>query len=359
MASIKDVARRAGVSISTVSNVLSGKKYVSGTLSKRVMAAVEELDYQADPIAQILKTNRSHTVGVIATEIGGLFFPSVLRGLYTVLNKNGYNLQVFETDGTRDPENSWKRMLEGVRNFVDYRVDGIVLTTVFPAELEEYYINRILKMIDGERKIALVSLNEDYTRFGIDSVFENHYAGAEKAVNHLIQKGCTKIAHITGPIYTQVSSDRLNAYRDTVLQAGLQLNEDQIASGDYTHQSGYRAMKEIIRRAPDFDGLFSANDQMCIGAMLALREAGYKIPEDVKVIGYDDLFISAMLEPPLSTIHIPKHSLGERGGELLIKRMQEDDGQEHKATVLELETRLIERKSTSLDSSGNWALSDW
>ena len=359
MAKIKDVALKAGVSVSTVSNVLSGKKYVSEALSKRVMAAVNELGYQADPIAQILKTSKSYMVGVISTEMSGLFFPNVLKGLYRVLKQNGYNLQVFEADGTYDPQNSWERVLEGVRSFVNYRMDGIVLTTVFPAELEERYINKILKMLETDRKIAIISLNEDYTRFGIDSVYEDHYKGAKKAVKHLIEKGCANIAHITGPIYHQVSIDRMNGYRDAMAEAGLPVYEDQISNGDYTHQSGYKCMKRILKKKLGFDGVFVANDQMGAGAICALREAGYRIPEDVKVIGYDNVFISTMLDPPLSTIHVPKISLGERGGELLIDQMKQGGAFIRKAIAVELETKLIERRSTSLEAAHNCSISEW
>lgn len=359
MAKIKDVARRAGVSVSTVSNVLSGKKYVSEALSIRVMDAVNELGYQADPIAQMLKTSKSYTVGIVSTEIGGVFFPSVLKGLYDILRKNGYNLQVFEADGRDDHHKTWERVLEGVRNFVDYHVDGIVLTMMLPMDMEEVYIHKILKMTRKNRRIPIVCLNGDCTCFGIDSVYDNQYKGATKAVSYLIEKGCTNIAHITGPIYTHSSTDRLKGYRDAMDKAGLVVNEDQIAYGDYTHQAGYKCMKEIIQKAPGFDGVFGSNDMICFGAMRALREAGYRIPEDVKVIGYDNTFICDMLETPLSTIDVQKHLMGERAGELLIEQMNREDSDGYEAVAFELEGRLIERKSTFIDAMPNGFDSEW
>ena len=158
MVSIKDVAQRAGVSISTVSNVLNGTKFVSETLRRRVMTAVEELGYQASPIARSMKSSRSHTVGVISTDIGGLFYPYVIKGLYNRFSQSGYNVHVFETDGVHDPRSSWERVVDGVRHFVEYRVDGIVLTSVFPANMEAYYADRILKLVQNSGKdIAVVS----------------------------------------------------------------------------------------------------------------------------------------------------------------------------------------------------------
>lgn len=204
MSSIKEVAKKAGVSISTVSNVLNRTKYVSPELTARVMEAVNALDYQANPIAQNMKSARTHTVGIISTDITGVFYPYVIKGLYNEFYKHGYAVQMFETEAMTDPLHSWDRMIEGVRRFSDYRVDGIVLTSIFPASIEEYYVNKILKIVNGEKKISLVSLETDFTRYGIDSIFCNSFLGAKCAVNHLIEKGCKKIAHITGP-YLHVS----------------------------------------------------------------------------------------------------------------------------------------------------------
>ena len=359
MVSIKDVAQRAGVSISTVSNVLNGTKFVSETLRRRVMTAVEELGYQANPIARNMKSSRSHTVGVISTDIGGLFYPYVIKGLYNRFSQNGYNVHVFETDGVHDPRSSWERVVDGVRHFVEYRVDGIVLTSIFPANMEAYYADRILKLVQNSGKdIAIVSLETDFTRYGIDSVYANSVAGAERAVDHLVLKGCGRIAHITGPIFTRVSIERLTGYRNAMARAGLEVREAWIANGDYSHPSGYKAMDEILRRAPEIDGLFVANDQMAVGAMRRIHEAGLRIPEDIKVIGYDDVFISCVLEPPLSTMHVLKRTMGEHGAQLLIDRI-EGRSASRRAIAIEMEARLVERRSTNPQAPDDWILSDW
>lgn len=358
MCSIKDVARRAGVSISTVSNVLNGTKRVSEELTRRVMIAVEELGYQANPIAKSMKSSKSHSVGIISTDIGGLFYPYIIKGLYGVLSQAGYSVQVFETDGARDPQHSWERVIEGVRRFVNYRMDGIVLTSIFPANMEEYYAQRILELAHREKKIPLISIETDFTRFGIDSIFADSFEGAIQATEHLIQKGCQKIAHITGPMFTRVSIERLAGFRSALEKANLPIIEDCIANGDYSHLSGYKAAKEILTKNTDFDGIFIANDQMALGAMRALRESGKRIPEDVKVIGYDDVFISSVLEPPLSTMHVLKRTMGERGAEVLLKRMQGDISEEQVVSV-KLEARLVERRSTNAAAVDDWILSDW
>ena len=357
MSSIKDVAKKAQVSISTVSNVLNHTKFVSPDLTQRVLEAVEDLDYQANPIAKSMKSAKSNTVGIISTDIIGVFYPYVIKGLYNEFTRQGYNVHMFETDAINDPMNSWDKLLVGIKHFTDYRVEGIVLTSILPADSEKHYVSQILKMVNGERKIPLVSLETDLTGYGIDSICCDSFHGAECAVNHLIEKGCRKIAHITGPIFTRVSLDRLAGYKYALEKAGLSVDENLIANGDYLHQSGYNAVKEILKKS-EFDGLFVANDQMAIGAMAALREEGFRIPDDIKVIGYDNVFISNIVEPSLSTIHAPKRSMGETGANLLMKRIK---GQlkDQVPVKINLDTQLIVRQSTDPDARDEWEKNDW
>lgn len=357
MSSIKEVAGKANVSISTVSNVLNHTKFVSPELTQRVLDAVSELDYQANPIAKRMKSAKSNVVGIISTEIVGVFYPYVIKGLYNEFTSHGYNVHMFETDAISDPHNSWEKLMAGVRNFTDYRVDGIVLTATLPAKEEKNYVNRILDMVSREKKIPVVSLETDLTGYGIDSICCDSFKGAECAVMHLIEKGCRKIAHITGPIFSRVALDRLNGYKSALKKAGLPVEDKLIINGDYLHQSGYFAAKKLLETV-DFDGLFVANDQMAIGAMTALKEFGVQIPEDIKVIGYDNVFISNIVTPPLSTMHAPKKSLGEMGADLLIKRI-EGQLSDTKAIKIDMETRLIVRQSTDPAAHDEWDKNDW
>jgi DNA-binding LacI/PurR family transcriptional regulator len=132
-----------------------------------------------------------------------------------------------------------------------------------------------------------------------------------------------------------------------------------IAHGDYTHKSGYLAMKDLLRRMPDLDGVFAANDQMSVGAMKALSEAGKHIPEDVKIIGYDDVFIASVLEPSLSTIHVQKYRMGKNAAELLIAQIEGKKENSSEGTAIELKPKLVVRRSTVKDASDDWILVDW
>jgi DNA-binding LacI/PurR family transcriptional regulator len=143
---------------------------------------------------------------------------------------------------------------------------------------------------------------------------------------------------------------------------GLEVDDARmIANGDYTHKSGYLAMKELLHKMPDIDGVFAANDQMSVGAMKALFEAGKRIPDDVKVIGYDDVFIASVLEPSLSTIHIQKHLMGKKAAELLIGQLESTEAHSERgaASAVEIESRLVIRRSTVKNAIDDWILVDW
>ena len=357
MSGIKAVAKRAGVSISTVSNVLNQSKYVSEELTQRVRIAAQELGYHPDPVAKSMKSKQSGNIGVLVTDICGLFYPYVLRGLFEVLYANGYNMIIIDSNGLNDPFDSIKRAVDGFANLIRSRVDGIVFSSVFPESIEAVQMKKLLKMAEHPKPVCLVSVEQDFTKYGIDSVFTDSVQGAKKAVQHLIEVGCRRIGHITGPIFTRVGQDRVRGYKESLAEAGLEANDSMIANGDYTHRSGYDAMCELLKQMPAIDGLFVANDQMSVGALRALREAGRRVPEDVKVIGYDDVFIDSVMETPLSTIHIRKRNMGMEAAKLMVARLK--GGNTHPPRRIELASRLVVRKSTVLDAPEDWIMVDW
>lgn len=360
MASIKDVAKRAGVSISTVSNVLNKSKYVSDELKIRVNVAVQELGYQANPIAQNMKFKNTKTVGIITADLCGLFYPYVLKGMYEIFYKKGYQVIILDSDGLNDRLGSIKKLREGIHRLILNRVDGIVFASTVPESLEKGIAEDIKRMASNykNKKIGLVCVETDLSGYGIDSVFSNSVIGAEKATSHLIDMGCKRIGHITGPIFTSVAQDRLRGYKNILSKHGHAFHEAMIAEGNYTHKSGYSAMKELLQKTPDIDGVFVANDQMSVGALKALSEAGKRVPQDIKMVGYDDVFIASVLEPPLSTIHIRKNYMGSKAAELLIEQIEENK-ESRKPAAIELESRLVVRKSTSIQAPEDWILVDW
>jgi LacI family transcriptional regulator len=359
MVTIIDVAKRAGVSISTVSNVINRNKYVSEDLVRRVNAAVQELEYSANPIAQKMKFKHTKTIGVITADLCGLFYPYVLKGMYDVLNSKGYRLIVMDSEGIHDHLGSIKKLQEGITSLVQDRVDGIVFSSTIPEEMEATIVHDVMKMPSLKKHTGFVCVEKDLSKYGIDSIYADSVRGAEIAVSHLIDVGCRHIGHITGPIFFTVTQDRITGYKNIMKRNNLVVDDVRmIANGDYTHKSGYLAMKALLHKMPHIDGVFAANDQMSVGALKALSEAGKRVPEDVKIIGYDDVFISSVLEPSLSTIHIQKHFMGKRAAELLLEQIEHTENIQ-RGTTVEIEPKLIIRRSTIKNAPDDWILVDW
>ena len=351
MAGIKEVARKAGVSISTVSNVMNEKKPVSPELKARVYEAIEELQYEVNPVGRGLKSNKTNQVGVIVPSFNQVYFPAVLQGIHEAGIKYGYTILVFETNGDVDLEKQHVRFLQHSWS------DGIILASYANGEniSDRKYIRSLLERGNKKKVMPVVSL-ENVLDPGIDAVVIDNRKAASTAVNHLISLGHRSIAHIAAPKRFQTGNLRLEGYRSTMQAAGFTVDEDLIAVGDYSPISGYRAMKELLKKGKEFSAVFAATDQMGIGAIRALLDEGHRIPEDVAVIGIDNNFPSTLITPSLSSVNLPKYDLGYQAMHLLNERMKEPN---RPRCVITLESELVVRKSTSTEGSGTWNLVGW
>ena len=358
MSGIKDVAKKAGVSISTVSNVLNKSRYVSPELVKRVEDAAEELAYEVNPMGRGLKNNKSGTIGIITEDMCGVFYPYVVKGINEIATERNYQITICDTKGTYGDQTALQRERKFFQKFVVNRVDGIIFVSMVPNEKKKEYFAEIKNMAGKYKNIALVSIERDFTSEGIDSVYFDGFSNAKIAVQHLIDCGCRKICHITGPQVLQIAKERVVGYKACMKENGLYVDEERmIAFGDYTHQSGYGAMKQLLEMTPDLDGVFCGNDQMAVGAMKYLKEIGKRVPEDIKLIGYDDVFLASVVEPSLSTIHVQKKHAGIEAAKMLFDRI--DSNGEKKVRGIKKEGRLIVRKSTVKDAVEDWDDVEW
>jgi DNA-binding LacI/PurR family transcriptional regulator len=307
-----------------------------------------------------MKFKRTKTVGVISADLCGLFYPYVLKGIYAAFHSKGYRLIVLDTEGINDHIGSIKKLRDGISSLIQDRVDGIVFSSTVPEALEAGIINDVMKA-SAKKNTAFVCVEKDMSEYGIDSVCANSLLGADVATSHLIEVGCRRLCHITGPHYFTVAQDRIEGFKNALLREGLDFDETRmLANGDYTHKSGYLAMKELLFKMPDLDGVFAANDQMAVGVLKALSETGKRVPEDVKVIGYDDVFIASVLEPSLSTIHVQKYLMGKKAAELLINQIENDEEyNKHNPTTVDIGSKLVVRKSTVKNAPDDWILVDW
>jgi len=361
MSKIFDVAERAGVSISTVSNVLNKTKYVSPELVARVEKAVEELSYEVNPIARSMKNKKTGTIGVITEDMCGVFYPYLVKGINSVAMEKGYQVIICDTQGMNGNAEAFEREKKLFRRLIANHVDGIIFVSTVSRQESAGYFAEIRKLANRNKRIPLVSMERDFTDVGIDSVIFDGYNNAKLAVRHLIDVGCRQICHITGPIEMEIVKERGRGFRDALDQNGMPFDDKVMtAFGDYTHQSGYIAMRELLDRVPDMDGVFCDNDQMAVGALKVLKEQGRQVPVDIKLMGYDDVFLASLVEPSLSTIHIKKRHAGIKAAELLFSRIEsEERGEQRPAIGHMMSGSLVIRQSTVAGSPMDWNLVDW
>lgn len=349
MPSIKDVAKAAGVSISTVSNSIRGTRFVKEELKKKVFEAIDKLGYEVNAVASSLKSKTTNTIGIVIPNINRIFFPQVIKGIQNYFSRFGYNLMLCDSDDDLKREKFFIQMLR------NSWVDGIIIGSVAQEDDKEY-----IKFLSGlgtrTKSIPVVSLEREFPNSGVSSVRVDNYQLSRVATQHLLNCGCKKIAHIMGPQYSCVAKARMNGYIDELKSADRNTSPLML-EGDFSPLSGYQAIKGVFQdKKTGVDGIFAANDQMAIGALSALREEGIDVPGRVKIVGFDNTFVASIAEPSLTTINVPKFQMGQMVAELLHKRIESP---ETKPQNILLPANIIVRTSTQLGGDKSWELFGW
>jgi len=327
-ASIYDVARKARVSVFTVSAVVNHKSHVREKLRKRVESAIRALNYRPNLIARSLAKQRTHTIGMIVPDIANPFFPVVVRGAEDAAQRHGYNLLLCNSDDSLDKEETAVELL------LAKRVDGILLTKASgdfrPA------LRQMIKQVN----IPFVLVMRTYPKLTKDAVITDDYQGAYEAVCHLARSGRRRIGLIGGPRKVSNALARWRGFHDALKASGLPLNPELVVEGDYRIDSGYRAGHALLSHQPD--GIYVANHLMTVGLLKAAEEMGLKCPDDFGLISFDDYPWLGVFRPRLTTVELPKRQLGIDAAELLIRRISGDTS---KAAVIKLQPELRIRES--------------
>ncbi|MCL2893865.1 ribose operon transcriptional repressor RbsR [Brenneria tiliae] len=329
MTTMKDVARLAGVSTSTVSHVINNDRFVSDAIRDKVMAVVEQLNYAPSALARSLKINQTQTIGMLLTASSNPFYAEVVRGVERCCYERGYSLILCNTEG--DPD----RMRRSLETLLQKRVDGVLLMCT-----ESH--RPLPDMVSRYPSIPMVMM--DWAPFdgGIDVIKDNSLLGGEMATKYLISRGYRKIACIAGPKDKTTAYNRLEGYRQAMQGAGLPIPAEYEIFGDFEFETGYRAMRQLLALDNRPDAVFTGNDAMAVGVYHALYLAGLSIPGDMAVIGYDDIELARYMSPPLTTIHQPKDELGELAIDTLLYRLGHPDTEPN---VLVLTPELMVRHS--------------
>lgn len=324
MASIRDVAKHASVSVATVSRVLNDKGYVSEETRKKVEATIAELNYRPNEVARSLFKKQSKTIGLILPDIMNPFFPELARAIEDTATKLGYTVILCNTD---EDEEKAQRYIDVL---LQKYVDGIIISS-----------NTIQEKTIRELNIPVVCIDREISK-DIPTIVVDNKHGARMATRFLKEKGRKKIAHIRGPFDLLNANERCEGYREVVAGEDW-FNESYIVNGNYRMETATEVALELLQMHPEIDGIFAANDTMAIGAIKAAHQHGLKIPEDISIIGFDGITLGKASIPELTTIEQPLYELGQKAAKVLIKLIK---GQDIEETFYQFDVQLVERDST-------------
>ena len=347
---MKDVAGLAGVSVATVSNVLTGKKPVSDELRNKVMNIIHEVDYKVDLVARSLKSKLSFNIGVVMPELTKLFFPDLLTGIEDAARKYGYTITYYSS------RYNFEREQDYVRQLACGWADGLLIDSCCPVDAQKKWAKEMNGMKNGGIKIPVVSIERELDPSLLASISVDNKGLGKDATNRLIELGKRRIVHIAAPLNISLGVCRYEGYREALEEAGISYDNRYLLKGDYSSGMAYTLMKESLKNNLTFDGLFAANDQSAIGALKAILEEGLNVPEDVAIIGFDNCFPGTLVHPSISTYNVPKYKMGYSAFELLYARMK--DPELPVESVL-LDANYIERQSTNIRRDGGWDLTRW
>ena len=334
MATIKDVANLAQVSTTTVSHVINNSRKVNDATRARVEHAMRELDFHPNALARSLRSGSSKTIGLIIPDIANLFFAEAARYIEDYGKSAGFSVILCNADNNPQKEASYVQVL------IEKMVDGIIFISSGDSV-------RNLKKLQTNN-IPVVIADRDVQDQPVDTVMVNNLQGGAMATEHLIRLGHRRIACISGPIGIGVSSQRTRAFHQTLEAHAIPLPSAYYAEGDFGFESGETCMRQILARGATPTAVFVGNDMMAFGAIRAIIDAGMLVPDDVSVIGFDDIPLARTYSPPLTTIAQPIKKLARSSVDLLVRRINKKNGHSDTAGDYQrvvLDVKLIERKS--------------
>ena len=329
--SIKDIAKLSGVSAATVSRTLSNPSLVSDATRKKVMKAVNDTGYKPNRFGASLRTQKSKNVVVVMPDITHQVNAGIIRAIENEATKAGYSVLLGDTQNNVERESYYGDMV------TSGQADGIlVFTPRIPFTIDK---NKALQ----EQLPPLVNSCEEIDSEYVHKVVIDNHLGAVKAIQHLLDLGHTKIAAVKGPSMTPSTKARLDGYKQALMEAGVTIEDKFIVTGDYGPDSGFLAMEKLLRLKDRPSAVFCFSDDMAIGAMNALREYDYHIPNDMSVIGFDDIRYASLMSPKLTTIRQPLEQMGSKCMQVLLALM---NGNKDIDKYVLLPTELVVRQST-------------
>lgn len=341
MATIKDIAGRAKVSVATVSYVLNDTRYVSPEKKERVLRAIEELNYVPNAVARGLRVRESKTICLVLSDITNPFYPDMARACEEVARSHGYTLNMMNTnDQPGAIEHAAKQLREG-------KVDGLIVTTALEFDREV-----LLKL--SEQGYPIVLAHRKIEDLPIDTIVSDNEAGGYMAAKHFIKLGHRRIAFVTGVNGSSVNLSRMAGYERAMAEAGITVLPEWLVSGEARYEPGYDAAAALLRLPKELrpTAIINLSDLGALSALDAAADVQLRVPEDLAVMGFDDLFFSSTRNIQLTTIRISRYELGRRATERLLERMNKTEGLQKLDAVLPVE--LIVRRTCGAYLPRNW-----
>lgn len=338
MPNIREVAKRAGVSVATVSRVLNHPERVSLKTKDNIDRIIKEMDFSPNVFARSLNLKKSHTIALIIPDILNPQYMEIARGVERVAHEKGYNLLLCNTEKDRDKEKNYIRML------IEKKIDGMILAFTL---LQQDDFHEIQK-----KSIPLILFGQNILKKDISSVYSDFKEGAFLAVTHFIQLGFKRIAYICGEKNQLENRDKTLGYTDALLSGGINVSKDLIIEGNDDIDSGYLAALKLMKLNPIPDAVFVANDLMAMGAMDAFKTEGLRIPEDISVIGYDNIRMASLVSPKLTSVSWPVYKMGLISARILIEEVEKPE-EDVKTQNIFLSPKLKIRKSCGHENRVN------
>jgi LacI family transcriptional regulator len=331
MPTIRDVAKLAGVAPITVSRVVNDSGYVSQETRSKVEAAIDELGYVPNMLGPSLRFKQTMTLAMVVTDIANPFWTTVTRGVEDVAQANGYSTILCNTDESEEKQEQYLHML------LRRRIDGILLV---PASGSPEPIRLVQK-----QGVPIVMLDRYVAGVDVDIVRSDSETGAYQLARHLLSFGHQRIAILAGPRGVSTAIDRVNGFYRALREANFPLDQTQVLWGNFTQESGYEMAKEALAADPKPTALFAANNFVAIGALRALKEQNYRIPDDIAIVAFDDISITFTIEPFLTVVTQPAREMGKQAAHLLLERIK---GETHRpCQEIVLPTKLVIRSSST------------
>ncbi len=305
---IKDIARSLNVSISTVSRALKDHPDISQDTKDMVRSYAEKFNYRPNVLALSLRRQRSYSIGLIIPAIVHHFFSSVISGIEELAHKEGYNLIICQSN-----ENQYREMIN-LQTLTDHRVDGILVSLSKTTQSFEHFSDAL------DNGMPIVFFDRVCEDLQADKVITDDFEGGFIATDYLINKGCKNIVHLAAPQHLLIGRDRRNGYCEALRKAGIEVREDRILKCD-TREEVQTLKHHILNLAPELDGIFAVNDSTAITVIQILQQNGFRIPEDISVIGFGDGPNASIIQPELTTVVQKGYEMGRESVKLLLQRL--------------------------------------